>query len=134
MAASVDDIPSEVWMTRKFDNSVLWLCNAVYEQNSKEKLTKGCILPIFKKGNLRITKKYRAIILTTIAARVYNILLLNLIQSEIEKILRKNQITFQRNCSTTSLILTIDRILEKEHTKDLEATLLFVNFPQSIWL
>ena len=42
-----------------------------------------------KKSDLRITKNYRGIILTAIAAKL-NALLLNCIQTEIAKILRKN--------------------------------------------
>ena len=49
-----------------------------------------------KKGDLGTTKNYSGITLTAIAAQVYNTLLLNDIQPEIEKILRKNQNGFQR--------------------------------------
>ena len=62
-------------------------------------------------------------------AKIYNSLLLNRIQTEIEKILRKNQNIFCRNRSKTSQILTIRRILEGVHAtppkKTLEATFLF---------
>ena len=42
----------------------------------------------------RITKNYRTITLTPIAVKVYNALLLNHIQPEVEKIIRKNQDEF----------------------------------------
>ena len=58
-------------------------------------------LPFPKKGNLRITKNYRDISLTSIAAKCYNALLY-CIKSEIEKILRKNQ-----NVILEKLILNI---------------------------
>ena len=45
--------------------------------------------------------------------------------------LRKNQNGFQRNRSTTSEILTIRRILEGVWAKNLQATLLFVNFTKA---
>ena len=61
-------------------------------------------------------------------AKIYNALLLNRIEPEIEKILRKNQNCFRRNRSSTSQILTIRRILEGVRAKKLEATLLFVDF------
>ena len=32
-AASLDEIPPEVWKTRKFDDMLLRYCNAVYNQN-----------------------------------------------------------------------------------------------------
>ena len=54
-----------------------------------ERWTKGCILHFSKKGDLRIAKNYRDITLTSIAAKIYNVLLLNRIKPEIEKIFKK---------------------------------------------
>ena len=87
-----------------------------------------CLFP--KKADIGIAKDYRGIILTSIAAKIYNALLRNRIEPKIEKILRKSQNGFQINQSTTSLILTMRRILEVVHAKDLEATILFVDFPK----
>ena len=91
---------------------------------------KGCILPFSKKGNLGLAKNYRGITLTSIAAKIYNALLCNRIEPKIEKILNKNQNGFQRNRST-SQILIICGILEGVHAKNLEATILFVNFTKA---
>ena len=84
-----------------------------------------------KLHHLGITKNYRDIILTTIAAKVYITLLPNNIQPKVEKILRKNQNSFQRNHSITSQILTIGQIIEEIHVKNAEATLLFVDFSKA---
>ena len=92
---------------------------------------KGCILPFPKKGDLGLAKNYRGITLTSIAAKIYNALLLNRIEPKIDNILRKNQNGFRRNRSTTSQILTIRRILEGVRTKNLQATLLFVDFTKA---
>ena len=81
-AAGLDDIPPEVWKTRNFDDILLRLCNAVYNQSCIQKWTKGCILPFPKKG---ITENYRIITLTAIAAKIYNAMLLDRIRPEIEK-------------------------------------------------
>ena len=81
-----------------------------------------------KKGDLRIAKNYWGITLTPIAAKIYTALLLNRIEPKIEEILRKNQNGFHWNWSTTSQILTICQILESVRAKNLEATLLFVDF------
>ena len=35
--ASLDEIPAEVWKTRKFDALLLQFCNAIYKQNTIEK-------------------------------------------------------------------------------------------------
>ena len=92
---------------------------------------KGCILPFPKKSDLGLAKNYWGITLTSIAAKIYNAPLWNRIEPKINKILRKNQNDFQRNRSTTSQILTIRRILEGVQAKNLQVTLLFVDFTKA---
>ena len=92
---------------------------------------KGCILPFPKKGDLGVAKNYRGITLTSIAAKIYNTLLRNRIEPKIDNILKKNQNGFRRNRSTTSQILTILRILEGVRAKNIQATLLFVDFTKA---
>ena len=92
---------------------------------------KGCILPFPKKGDLGLAKNYQGITLTSIAAKIYNALPRNRIEPKIDNILRKNQNSFRRNRSTTSQILTIRRILEGLRAKNLQATLLFVDFTKA---
>ena len=92
---------------------------------------KGCILPFPKKGDLGLAKNYRGITLTSIAAKIYNAQLRNRIEPKIDNILRKNQNGFRRNRFTTSQILTIRRILEGVRAKNLQATLLFVDFTKA---
>ena len=84
------------------------------------------ILPFSLKGDLRIAKYSWGITLTSIVAKIYNALLHNHIECKIEKILRKNQ-----NQSTTSQTLTICWILECVCAKNLEATLIFVDFSKA---
>ena len=130
-AAGLDEIPPEVWKTRQVDDILLRQCNAVYSQNRIERWTKGCILPFPKKGDLGLAKNYRGITLTSIAAKIYNALLRNRIEPKVDNILRKNQNGFRRNRSTTSQILTTRRILEGVRAKNLQATLLFVDFTKA---
>ena len=122
-AAGLDKIPPEVWKTRKFDDILLRHCNAVYNQNTIDRWTKGYILLFPKKDDLGIAKKYRCITLTSIVANIYNALLRDHIEPKIKKILGKNQNGFRRNRSTTSQILTIRRTLEGVRAKNLEATI-----------
>ena len=129
--AGLDEIPPEVWKTRQFDDILLRHCNAVYNQNPIDRWTKGCILPFPKKGDLGLAKNYRGITLTSIAAKIYNALLRNRIEPKIDNILRKNQNGFRRNRSTTSQILTIRRILEGVRAKNIQATLIFVDFTKA---
>ena len=130
-AAGLDKFPPEVWKTRQFDDILLRHCNAVYKQNPIDRWMKGCILPFPKKGDLGLAKNYRGITLTSIAAKIYNALLRNRIEPKIDNILRKNQNGFRRNRSTTSQILTIRRIFEGVRAKNLQATLIFVDFTKA---
>ena len=82
--------------------------------------------PFLKKGDLRITKNYKGITVTVIAAKVYNYLLFNCIQLEIEKILRENQKGFWRNH------ITISQILTRSTPKNLKATLLYIDFSKAL--
>ena len=118
-AAEFDEMPPEVWKTWEFNNILLQHCNAIYNQNTIDKWTKEYILPFPKKGDFGIAKNYWDITLISIMAKIYNALLHNCIEPKIEKILRKNQNGFLRNQSTTSQILTICRILEGVHEKNL---------------
>ena len=81
--------------------------------------------------DLGLAKNYWGITLTSIAAKIYNVLLRNCIEPKIDNILRKNQNGFRRNRSTTSQILTIRRILEGVRAKNLQATLIFVDFTKA---
>ena len=130
-AAGLVEIPPEVWKTRQFDDILLRHCNAVYNQNPIDWWMKGCILPFPKKGDLGLAKNYRGITLTSIAAKIYNALRRNRIEPKIDNILRKNQNGFRRNRSTTSQILTIRRIFEGVRTKNLQATLIFVDITKA---
>ena len=130
-AAGMDEILPVVWKNRQFDDILLRHCNAVYNQNPIDRWMKGCILPCSKNGDLGLTKNYRGITLTSIAAKIYNVRLRNRIEPKIDNILWKNQNGFRRNRSTTSQILTIRRILEGVRAKNLQATLLFVDFTKA---
>ena len=129
--AGLKEIPPKVWKTREFNDILLWHCNAIYNQNPIDRLMKGCILPFLKKSDLGLAKNYRGITLTSIVAKIYNALPSNCIETEIEKILRKNQNGFWSNRPMTSQILTIRQILGGECAKNLEATILFVNFTEA---
>ena len=130
-ACGLDTIPPEVWKSDEFDTELLGFCNGVYEGNHIDAWTEGCILPFPKKGDLGLASNYRGITLTAIAAKIYNLLLLNRIQPELEKILRRNQNGFRKNRSTVGQILTVRRIIEGVKSKNLTATLLFVDFSKA---
>ena len=104
----------ETW---KFDDIQFPYCDTVYNQNIIDRLTKGDILPFPYKGDHEVAKKYRCITLLSTLDKIYKTLLLNHIETEIEKMLWKNQNGFWRNRSTTSQILSIRWILEEVGAK-----------------
>ena len=130
-ATGLDEIPVEVWKLHEFQEFLLDLCNKVYWQEPIERWTQGCLLPFPKKGDLSVTKNYRGFTLTPIAAKIYNLMLLNRIRPEIDPIHRKNQNGFRKNRSTTGQILTIRRIIEDVKDKNLPLTLLFIDFSKA---
>ena len=62
------------------------------------------------------------------AAYIYNALLLNRIQHDMEKILRRNQDGFRKGCSTIGQILTVRRVIKGIKARQVPVTLLFVDF------
>ena len=108
-----------------FNHKRLWFCSAVFKQNTTETWPKGCSLVFLKNGDLKISKKYRDLSLTGIAAKFYNALFLNCFRLEIEKY-RK---VFRSNRSKTSLILKIRQSIEVQ-SKNLVTTLLPVDFSE----
>ena len=94
-------------------------------------MNEGMHPPFPKKGDLRLAKNYRSITHTSIATKIYNALLRNRIEPKIDNIIRKNQNGFRRNRSSTSQILTIRRLLEGVRAKNLQATILFVDFTKA---
>ena len=103
----------------------------MYNQDPIERWREGCILPFPKKGDLTNPTNYRGITLTAIAAKIYNLLLLNRIRPELDKLLRKNQNGFRQGRSTVGQILTIRRVLEGIRSKNLEAITLFIDFSKA---
>ena len=130
-ACGLDNIPAEVWLTDDYDDELLMFCNLMYQLNPIDRWTEGCILPFPKKGDLGQATNYRGITLTTIASKIYNLLILNRLRPEIEAVLRKNQNGFRQRKSTVGQILTIRRLIEGVKAKNLKAVLVFVDFSKA---
>ena len=130
-ACGLDEIPIEIWKINEFQDFLLICCNTIYEQDPIDIRNKGCILPLPKKGDLSCTHNYRGITLTCIAAKIYNIMLLNRIMPAVDIILRTNQNGFRTNRSTSGQIITVIRIIEGANAKNLTATILFIDFSKA---
>ena len=105
----------------------------VYVGSPIDKWRQGCLLPFPKKGDLGNTANYRGITLTSIAAKLYNSMLLIRLRPHVDPILRRNQNGFRQNRSTSGQILTIRRIIEDVKGKHLPATMLFVDFSKAFY-
>ena len=89
------------------------------------------LIPFLTKGDLASPTNYRGITLTPIAAKTYNLMLLNGIRPKIDPLLRKNQNGFRTNISTYGKIQTIRRLLERVKSNNIPPVLLFVDFSKS---
>ena len=67
--------------------------------------------PFSKDRRFRFAKNYEGITLSPIAAKIYISVLLNRIQPEVEKVLRRNQNEFRRNRSTLAQIVILQAAL-----------------------
>ena len=126
----LDAIPAEIWKIPEMQEFLLEFCNRVYSQETIQIWTEGCMIPFPKKGDLASPTNYRGITLTPIAAKTYNLMLLNRIRPKIDP-LRKNQNGFRTNRSTSGQILTIRGLLEGVKSHNLSEVVLFIDFSKA---
>ena len=89
------------------------------------------IIHIPKSGNLTITDNYRGISLTSIMAKTYNRMLLNLIRPILDPLLRNHQNGFRHEITTVGQILAIRRILEGVKSKNIPIVFTFIDFKKA---
>jgi hypothetical protein len=105
------------------------ICNDVLNSNNppRQWLT-NTIIPIPKKGNLCQMQNYRGISLLSVAAKVYNTLILNRLYPEVNARLRLNQAGFRRGMNCVEQIHVIRRLLEGARDKHLPIIVTFIDF------
>ena len=104
----------------------------VYEQRcAPEQWTTSLIVPLPKKGDLQQMTNYRGISLMSIAAKVYNKVLLNRIKKPIDKILRKNQARFRTGRSCIQQINILRRIIDGAIIQDIPLFITFIDFKKA---
>ena len=84
-----------------------------------------------QKGDLSKASNYRGISLTSIAAKIFNRLILNRCLPHIEALLRPNQNGFRAERSTTSHILALRRLIEGIKDKNLKCIITFIDFKKA---
>ena len=75
-------------------------------------------VPLPKKGDLTLMTNYREISLMSIAAKMYNRLLLNRIRDHIDALLRSNQAGFRKGRGCVEQIHILRRIIEGVRLRD----------------
>ena len=127
-----DNIPALLWKDTHFSTLLLNLCNHTFSSLSPPKIWRTSqIIPVPKKGDLSLATNYRGISLMSIAAKIYNKLILNRLIPFVEPILRKNQNGFRRGRSTLSQILCLRRLIEESNASKLDLALVFVDFSKA---
>ena len=128
-AAGEDGIMPETLKRADVDETLLMFSNKLLiEKQAPEHFSTLNIVPVPKKGDLRLTGNYRGIALTSLVIKLINRMILIRIRRALEPLLRGNQAGFRPGKSTTSQILALRRILEGVQQKDLTAVLVFVDF------
>ena len=89
------------------------------------------IVPLPKKGDLSLMTNYRGISLLSIAAKVYNKILLNMIRDKVDPILRKNQAGFRPGRSCAQQIHILRRVLEGFRDYQLPLVVTFIDFKKA---
>ena len=130
-APGLDGLPPEFWKLPKIKKQLRKLCNATYQGTRPTEWGISGLVPIPKKGDLRIPDNYRGIALSQISAKIYSRCLLNRIRPVIDKILRNNQNGFREGRSTSAHILALRRIYEELKNFNNEAVLVFIDFKKA---
>jgi hypothetical protein len=98
------------------------------KQKAPSQWTSNLIVPIPKKGDLEQMTNYRGISLMSIAAKVFNRILLNRIRRPIDAILRKNQAGFRTGRICVQQIHILRRIMEGACTQNIPLFITFIDF------
>ena len=108
------------------------ICQIVFENCQAPPLwVTSLIIPLPNKGNLELMTNWRGISLISIAAKLYNRILLNRIQKPIDNLLRKNQAGFRRGRSCSQQIHILRRIIEAANLDALPLYITFIDFTKA---
>ena len=113
-------------------NIVHAFCVEVFTRHTPpEQWVTNVIVPLPKKGDLSLMTNYRGITLMSIAAKVYNKVLLMRIRDHVDPMLRKNQAGFRPGRSCSQQIHILRRIMEAFGSYQLPLTITFIDFKKA---
>ena len=127
-AAGPDGIPPDVLKSCDFDDIILSFANGLFQDSKPDQWSTGNLIPLPKSGDLSDYSNYRGIMLSAVAAKLTNKMILNRIQSEIDDHLRPNQNGFRPGRSTTAHTLALRRLIEGVKSNNLQAIITFIDF------
>jgi hypothetical protein len=108
------------------------ICQLAYgECHTPSHSTTSLIIPLPKKGNLQLMSNYRGISLMSIAAKVYNRILLDRIREPIDKLLRKTQAGFRSGRSCVQQIHILRRIMDGAYSDAIPMFITFIDFKKT---
>ena len=89
-SCGLDEIPAESWKTGPLSNVLLLVCNKALKGDVLDAWKQLAIIPLPKKGNFSLPENYRGISLTSVAAKIYNQMILSCIRPHINPLLWTN--------------------------------------------
>jgi hypothetical protein len=105
------------------------ICNLVFTKTvAPKQWNTNIIIPLPKKGDLSSMNNYRGISLMSIAAKVYNRILLNRIRPVVDPILRQNQAGFRKGRGCTDQIHILRRVMEGARNQQIPLFVTFIDF------
>ena len=108
---------------------ILRICNSVLNGYPPPwQWTTNIIIPVPKKASAKYMDDYRGITLMSVAAKIYNRMLLNRIYDPVNSLLRPEQSGFRRGRSCIEQIHILRRVMEGFHKKQLTLVSTFIDF------
>ncbi|GFR65860.1 endonuclease-reverse transcriptase [Elysia marginata] len=123
-APGVDNIPSELLKAggEEVNDIFTALCQRIWnEKKLSTEWTKSLVVPLPKKGNLRLCNNYRTISLISHPSKVMLRVILNRLKPKAEEIFAEEQAGFRAGRSTVEQIFNCRILIEKhmQHQRDL---------------
>ena len=90
-SCGVDEIRPEVLKRCNIDEIILYFCNkALIDKMKPKQWSILNVIPILNKGDLSLGSNYRGISLSSLVAKTYNRMIMNIIRHHLDWHLRKN--------------------------------------------
>ena len=133
-AAGHDSVVAELLKTdlEERTKELTKLFNKVKEEGAAPKSwSKGLIVKLTKKGNLRECTNWRGITLLPVISKIFGRVLISRIKKGVDNILRKEQAGFRENRSTIDQIFTLRNILEQVNEWNATLYTHFIDFEKA---